>query len=49
MGQNIINALLAIIPIGLILGAALAFFSVKFAVPENEKAKSKISLFDIDI
>lgn len=44
MGQNIINALLAIIPIGLILGAALAFFSVKFAVPENKKAKSVRSL-----
>jgi RnfABCDGE-type electron transport complex B subunit len=39
MGQNIINALLAIIPIGLILGLALAFFSVKFAVKENKKVK----------
>ena len=39
MGQNIINALLAIVPIGLILGAMLAFFSVKFAVKENKKAK----------
>ena len=39
MGQNIINALLVIIPIGLLLGVALAFFSAKFAVKENEKAK----------
>jgi len=44
MGQNIINVLLAIIPIGLILGVALAFFSVKFAVKENEKAKKVRSL-----
>ena len=39
MGQNIINALLVIIPIGFLLGVALAFFSAKFAVKENEKAK----------
>lgn len=39
MGQNIINVIIAIIPIGLILGVALAFFSAKFAVAENEKAK----------
>ena len=39
MGQNIINALIAIVPIALILGAALAFISLKFAVRENKKAK----------
>ena len=39
MGQNIINALIAIAPIALILGAALAFFSLKFAVKENKKTK----------
>lgn len=40
MGQDIVTALLAIIPIGLILGLALAFFSIKFAVKENTKAKA---------
>ena len=42
--MEILNALLVIIPIGLILGLALAFFSVKFAVKEDEKAKSVRSL-----
>jgi Na+-translocating ferredoxin:NAD+ oxidoreductase RNF subunit RnfB len=39
MLQNVLNALLAIIPICAVLGLALAFFSAKFAVAENEKAK----------
>ena len=39
MGLNIIKSLLAIIPISFILGVALAYFSVKFAVEENKKVK----------
>jgi Na+-translocating ferredoxin:NAD+ oxidoreductase RNF subunit RnfB len=42
--MEILKALLVIVPIGLILGAALAFFSIKFAVEENEKVKKVRSL-----
>ena len=39
MVQNIINALLAIIPIGAVLGLVLAVLSAKFAVKENKNTK----------